>query len=247
MLSTAVVPATGKVIPPTEPPLTARLRPVASVVPPDTTDYELSASAVFPQSKSSIALPPIRFVEPKSDETADIPKSTVSTLDPMTRRVFHQRLRLCCLIAVVPFVFFFACAVTNFIEPFGRETVGLTGAILAATVIAGLVATAVVLVREEPYDGNVLRAVELGVFGSMGLFFAYWQFMVLTSAPMKGFEGGRQHEQIFVFAITLITHLNWVALIVFHGVLVPNTLVRGAGVVGAMAALALLVDGIAVG
>jgi tRNA A-37 threonylcarbamoyl transferase component Bud32 len=222
---------------------TLRIRP-ATVPPADTTDYELSASAVFPQSKSSIALPPIRFVEPIPAETSSA-KSTAS-LDPETRKVFHHRLRLCCMIAAVPFVFFFVCAVTNFIEPFGRGTVGWVGAFLAGAVLAGLIGMAVVLLREEPYDGNTLRAMELGVFGAMGLFFSYWQFVQLTASPMRSFEGGPRHEEIFVFAITLITHLNWVALIVFHGVLVPNSLFRGAAVVCAMALLALIVDGVAI-
>ena len=219
------------------------MRPALATPVADTTDYELSASAVFPPSKSSVAIPPIEF--PKTGRLAV--GKPAPALDAETVRAFHARLRLCCVLAVVPFAFFFVCAVKNFIEPFYRDTVGITGAVLAATVLAGLVATAVVLLREETYDANVLRAVELGVFGSMGLFFSYWQFMVLTSAPLRGFEGGARHEEIFVFAITLISHLNWVALIVTHGVLVPNTLVRGAAVVGAMAAMALIVDGIAVG
>ncbi|MFO0937523.1 MAG: serine/threonine-protein kinase [Gemmataceae bacterium] len=250
---------------------TVRIRnPIASP-PLDTTDYELSASTIMPPSKSSIALPPIRFVEPNLENEPEEPKPSTSNLDAFTRRIFHQRLRLCCLIAVVPFVFFFACALTNFIEQFGRETVGMTGAILAAAVIAGLIATAVVLVRSEPYDENVLRAVELGVFGSMALFFAYWQFVVLNAVPMKvpddviineqmSFKDKaleayvkkqqdmrRNQEQVLVFTVTLITHLNWVALIVFHGVLVPNSLIRGASVVGGMAALAILIDFVAVG
>ena len=48
-----------------------------------------------------------------------------------------------------------------------------------------------------------------------------------------------RQEQYSVLAAALIVHFNWFALIVFHGVLVPNTLSRGIGVVLAMAVAAL--------
>mgnify|MGYP006182172587 CR=1 FL=1 len=47
---------------------------------------------------------------------------------------------------------------------------------------------------------------------------------------------GTRFEQSFILAAALITHFNWFALIVFHGVLVPNSLARGAGVAGATCA-----------
>jgi serine/threonine-protein kinase len=221
----------------------------SGLAPPDTTDYELSASAIFPQSKSSLALPAIRFVEPATEESAPI---RVQSLDAETRVLFHQRLRLCCLVGAVPILIYFLCAMSNFIEPFGRSVVGMTGAMLAAVSLAGLIATAVALHLSPPFESNTLRAVELAIFGTMGLFFAYWQFVVLSAAQtVEGDstvlapdleEMRRRYREVRVLAITLVTHLNWVALIVFHGVLVPNSLIRGVSVVIAMATVALTID-----
>ena len=58
---------------------------------------------------------------------------------------------------------------------------------------------------------------------------------------MRSFRG------MYVLAAALLTHFNWFALIVFHGVLVPNTLARGVGVMAGMVVLALVIDGTAAG
>jgi serine/threonine-protein kinase len=275
MPSTPAAPAARPIV---EPSQTVRIRPAipAHLAPPETTDYELSASAVFPKSKSSFAMP-IRFVDEKADRADTAPAASTATLDYDTRVAFHQRLRLCCVLGAVPIAIYSICAMTNFIEPFGRTVVGLPGAMLAVTVLVGLIATAIVMLRTQPYEGNTLRALELAVFGSMGLFFAYWQFVVLTSAPIRDQASAeasalkasprpedppivrptdeaelrrleairamtKRYEQVHVLAITLVTHLNWVALIVFHGVLVPNSLLRGTVVGIAMAVVALAID-----
>jgi serine/threonine-protein kinase len=99
--------------------------------------------------------------------------------------------------------------------------------------------------------------------------FGYWQFAMLTAdvtrildvppppswsaiaaaavtpIPQPFYPEGTDVRQAFFLAAALITHFNWFALIVFHGVLVPNTLARGAGVAGGMALLALLISTIA--
>jgi tRNA A-37 threonylcarbamoyl transferase component Bud32 len=55
------------------------------------------------------------------------------------------------------------------------------------------------------------------------------------------------HERIQVIAAALVTHFNWLLLIVFHAVLVPNTLGRGAGVTAGMAVVPLGIDAVVVG
>ncbi len=224
---------------------TTRLKPAGPVPVPDTTDYELSFSSVLP----GVALPASpRPLDPDGVKpAADTVTGAAPTLDPETHALFHRRLRICCLVAAVPFAFFFLCTVTNFIEPFGRAAVGWTGFVLSGTVLVGLVATGIVLFRIKPPPAVItLRVLEIAVFGVMGIFFAYWQYALLTYFPGKGFEGDR-HEQSYVLAAALITHFNWFALIVFHGVLVPNTLARGVGVVVGMTVLAFAIDGIAAG
>lgn len=214
----------------------------------DTTDYELSQSTIFPKSKSGQQLPPIikqsklpKTQEQPLDSTAPFFQKNSQSLDKETLNLFHQRLRLCCILGTVPFAFYFVCALSNFIEPFGKNVVGIPGAMLAAIILLGLISTAGLMMRPRPFENNGLRALETAVFGSMGLFFAYWQFVVITSAPSTGFTD-TEHQRVYVLAITLVTHLNWIALIVFHGVLVPNTLIRGIGVISAMVFVALLID-----
>jgi serine/threonine-protein kinase len=221
---------------------TARLKPNGPIPVPDTTDYELSLSAVLPGIAVPAGAAPGDGSKKPAAETISL---SASDLDPEAHALFHQRLRLCCFVAAAPFAFFFLCAVTDFIEIFSLAVVGWTGTVLAAVVLVGLLATGTVLTRVPHVPSvNTLRALEIAVFGVMGLVFAYWQYALLTYAPPRGFEGGR-HEQSYVAAATLLTHVNWIALIVFHGVLVPNTLARGVGVVAGMTLLALVIDGIA--
>ncbi|HET6575842.1 MAG TPA: serine/threonine-protein kinase, partial [Fimbriiglobus sp.] len=214
-------------------PRTVRLRPDGRAADsghhhPDTTnaDFELHAS---------VAAPAVRFVE------GHPAKAPTTALGPEARDQFRRRLMLCCLIASVPFAFFTACAATNFIPLFGRDTVGWTGLVLSAVTLAGLGTTAAFLSRRRDLAEDALRVLEVSVFGVMAVFFAYWQFQVLTAIP----PGNGHPEQPAVLAAAAIVHVNWLLLIVFHGVLVPNTLARGAGVAVAMCVVALTVSLIA--
>ena len=198
-----------------------------------TTDYELSPSAALPGG--------VKLVSGRPH-----PPAATDRLDPETRAVFQQRLLLCCLVATAPFGFFLACATTNFIELFGRGTVGWAGIGLSGGTLAGLLGTAAFLYRYKRLPEGVLRVLEVAVFGWLALCFAYWQFAVLT-APMVGVnEADRdRHEAVALLAAALIVHVNWCALIVFHGVLVPNSLARGAGVAATMCFAALAIDTVA--
>ena len=202
-------------------PRTVRLRPGSRDEPPlepDTTDYELSASVAAPHAMRLIS-------NRRTDERQP-------TLSADARALFQHRLRLCCLIAAVPFGFFLVCAATNFIPLFGRDTVGWGGLALSAFTLCGLVATASYLARKDEVPEHTLRVLEVAVFGVMGLFFAYWQFLVLSATPHQPVgENQSDVEYLGVLAAALIVHFNWFALLVFHGVLVPNSLSRGVGVV----------------
>jgi len=171
-------------------------------------------------------------------------KAMTGDMDAATRALFQQRLRLCCLVAAGPFAFFLTCATTNFIDIFGRETIGWTGLVLMALTLAGLLSAAGFLTYAERLDENVLRVFEIAIFGSMGLTFAYWHFEVQTAIPKTGFDG-EHHERASVLLAASIVHFNWFALIVFHGVLVPNSLVRGVGVAFAHCIAALVIGGLA--
>jgi serine/threonine-protein kinase len=193
-----------------------------------TTDYELASSS---------RLPAARVV--KVDR---LPRAPV--LDAETRAIFQHRLRLCCLVAAAPFGFFLWCAATNVIHLFGRSTVGWTGLALTVFTLTGLLGTAGFLSVRRHLPENTLRVTEVAVFGAMGLYFAYWHYLVLTAAPVE--SPSAEAEQLAILAAVLIVHFNWFALLVFHGVLVPNTLARGTGVAVAMCAAALAIDTVAV-
>ena len=195
-----------------------------------------------PKDTNSFTLAP----PPLSGTTFNIsPKPKLETLDPDTRRLFHQRLRLCGLIAAFPFAFFVVSGATDFIELFDHNTIGWIGVALGAAVLLFLVAMSTAMMLSEPYPVRWLRVLEVAAFGSMSLYFAYWQFSVLTAYPLNGYEG-KQHERMTVLAAAGIVHFNWFALIVFHGVLVPNSLARGASITAAMAFAALAIDGFAI-
>ena len=223
-------------------PINRTVKLTAKPASPDTdcTDYELSAS---------VLLPPLASLQPTDGGPiglADAPTAR-PTLDRDAQVLFHQRLRLCCLIASVPFGFFVACSATNFIQLLGRETVGWTGFGMATVTLAGLIGTAVFLFRHETLDELWLRVLELAVFGAMAVCIAYWEFAVLTVVPARGEFLARSAatEQVYVLASALFVHFCWFVLIVFHGVLVPNTLARGAGVAIGMCVVAVAISVVA--
>ncbi len=220
-----------------DPQRTVRIAAVRVAGPdPDTTDYELSFSGASFQPASA------RYIPSESQSTRG--KLHVP-LDPQSRALFQHRLRLGCLIAMVPFGFFVACSATNFIELFGRQTVGWPGLILSAGTLVWLVGIGSVLSTRKALPEQILRAMEIAVFGMMAVCLGYWQFSVLTAYPLNGFEGVR-HEQVSVLAASLIVHFMWFVLIIFHGVLVPNTPSRGAGVAMAFCIVAIAISAVAV-
>jgi serine/threonine-protein kinase len=154
-------------------------------------------------------------------------------------------MRLCCLIAAVPFGFFVTCSATNFIDLFGRETVGWPGLVLSAFTLVWLAGSGVLLSTRRDRSETFLRAMEIAVFGMMAACSAYWQFAVLTAYPLNGFEGNG-HETASVLAAALIVYFVWFVLIIFHGVLVPNTPGRGAAVAVGMCVVAIAISIVAV-
>ena len=212
------------------------------------TDYELS---------NSILLPPISAAteEPANSDhalavpLAQMPCTKRFQLDPEAQALFHQRLRLCCIIAAVPFSFFVACSAPNLIHMLGRDTVGLTGCGLSSTTLIVLASTAGFLFWRKQLDQNWLRVLELAVFGMMAVSFAYWQFAVLTATPSNAVNEPADFlpamEQAYVLAASLFVHFCWFVLIVFHGVLVPNSLARGAGVALGMCLAAVTISAVA--
>jgi eukaryotic-like serine/threonine-protein kinase len=117
-------------------------------------------------------------------------------LDLESQKQFHRRLRLCCVIATAPLVFLLISAFSNFVELFGRETVGLVGAILCAVVVLLLIGISVLMFRKPLLPERTLRLLEIIVFGSMALFFAYWQFTVQTGLPDEFYRAMERRDAL---------------------------------------------------
>ncbi len=281
---------------------TRKLRGPAAAAEP--TAFELNGSVASP---SAGATRPLR----------------ANKLDAQTQRSFHQRLRLCCLIALVPIAFFVVCSLTTVVPMFGYTAVGPVGAALGGGVLISLAVIGGLMFRPPILSERMLRVLEVAVFGQLALFFAYWQFVVQTAMPDEFYSlrdrrltmrdapprpdapklppevlqpppevpqpppqpppapepTGRRpgkmtieppvrldpdsakvterteleremtaiHERTQVLAAALVVHFNWLLLIVFHAVLVPNTLARGAGVTLALVLAPLAIDGVVAG
>ncbi|MCZ2344346.1 MAG: serine/threonine protein kinase, partial [Bacteroidales bacterium] len=216
--------------------------------PPEThnTDYDLSLPTQTPSATLQVAEPalPLSVAEPA------VTFRKPGHLDAETRALFHQRLRLCCLIAAGPFGFFVACSGTNFIQLLSRDTVGWTGFGLALFTLSSLAGAAGFLFRRQTLDEKWLRVLELAIFGIMATCIAYWEFAVLTGTPglvdAEYLTMPSMTEQVYVLAAALFVHFCWFVLIVFHGVLVPNTLARGVGVAFGMCVAAVAISVIVV-
>ena len=115
--------------------------PAGSVV--DSTDFQLTISA---DNVASAQMPP-----PPTVRQAARPSGG---LDLGARKLFQQRLRLCCMIAGLPISFFVVSAATSFIDLFGRETVGWPGLGLSAFTLAFLAVMSMVLVDRRVLVGS---------------------------------------------------------------------------------------------
>lgn len=96
-----------------------------------------------------------------------------------------------------------------------------------------------VLRRRRPLSLRQLRAIEVVLFFSMGLYFTWVQlrfhsFDWLSRMAELGWQGVWLMARAFTFA--------WFAMIVFYGILIPNTWLRCAVVVGVMAVWAVLLN-----
>lgn len=210
------------------------------------TDYQLSASIVLPPT---VRLKTDQAQISTRDFEGNKPRSDRFRLDADSVVLFRRRLFLCSLFAAVPFLFMLVCASTNFIELFGRSTIGWSGLALSAAVLLLLLSVAGFLHRRRDLGEQSLRVLEIVIFGAMAAVFAYWQFAVLTAAPVATPIGvpvwTEDYQRMVTIAAALIVHFNWFVLIVFHGVLVPSTAARGSAITLGLAIAALVISAVA--
>jgi serine/threonine-protein kinase len=110
-----------------------------------------------------------------------------------------------------------------------------------ALVVAVMVLLATLLWSHLQLSVRALRVLEVALFGTMGLFFAWLQFAVFNAEELITLANpDRPHSQDTVMSLSATGHaLRWFILIVVYGTFIPNTWRRCALVVGIMSLVPL--------
>jgi serine/threonine-protein kinase len=157
--------------------------------------------------------------------------------------LLHYRLRVFCLIGLLPMGFFF---VRNLIAPSAVGVGDPVGLFLHAGALVVLVLLLILLTCGRAMSLGVLRAVEMIGLGSVVAFFAWWQYAGFASGAPFGVTCPMVENQL-VQAAAMSSMVRWFFLIVIYGVLIPNTWGRCALIAGGTAILPLIVTPVAAG
>src|SRR5262245_13300972 len=152
--------------------------------------------------------------------------------------LLRRRLRVAGLIALAGNAYFFfknlwLAGENPPIPGFGSPLQGIVVALM--TVLCALLWTRVAL------GMRALRAIELGLFGSMAVFFAYVQYSVFAHGAFLEWAVPEHREDVLRLG-TATNGLRWFVLIVLYGTFIPNTWRRCATVVGLMALTPLMLS-----
>jgi serine/threonine-protein kinase len=151
-------------------------------------------------------------------------------------RLLHGRLRVVAVIALVPSLLFLG---RNLIEPHQQTLVGPVGLALHGIVAALVAWLAALLWVRRDLRLRSLRKLELALFGSLAVFFAWLQVCTYRHGAL--FEMAEQAPGVEVVRLWIdSTAVRWFFLIVVYGVFIPNTWRRCALVAGSCAVLPLL-------
>lgn len=149
--------------------------------------------------------------------------------------LLRSRLRLVTLILLAPTCFFF---IKNLFEvDFAQvpDCVGLTLHLLSCVTVAGL---AGLVWFRTCLSLPKLRAVELVLFGTMTIFFAWLQYQAFHSQAIYNLATG-PHELMVLRLVAGASSMRWFFLIVVYGVFIPGSWRRCATVVAVMALTAV--------
>jgi eukaryotic-like serine/threonine-protein kinase len=164
-------------------------------------------------------------------------------LSQETVDLLRRRLRIASLIALGPFTFFLALALTELrtssVPPY------IPGLVVQTLVVLLQALLAVLLWRNQPLSACHLRKIELLLFGSIATFFAWIQFLDLVHVRFLDWARPGIEDKVAGLAFSSFG-LRWFFLIVLYGVFIPNTWRRCAVLVG-LAALTPLALTLTVG
>jgi serine/threonine-protein kinase len=155
--------------------------------------------------------------------------------------LLRARLRLVTLLLLAPTLFFL---VKNHIEVDLSLLPANTSFCFHTTVTMILVAMAALVWLRPCLVLHKLRAVELIVFGTMGVFFAWMQYRAFHDETIYRLAEG-PNELIILRFVAGASSLRWFFLIVLYGVFIPNNWRRCATVVAGMAVTAVAITAFA--
>jgi serine/threonine-protein kinase len=105
--------------------------------------------------------------------------------------------------------------------------------------IAVMVVASTLLWSRRPLSMNVLRAIELTIFGSIAAFFGWLQVDTYhDGAVLRAIVPG--NEALIFRLVGKAAALRWFLLIVLYGTFIPNTWKRCAAIVGSLALLPMI-------
>jgi eukaryotic-like serine/threonine-protein kinase len=142
--------------------------------------------------------------------------------------LLRTRLRVAGSIALVGSAVFLARsllwpATTTGVQPLGQALHAIQVAVM--TVLCSL------LWSKVPLGMRALRLIELGLFGSMAIYFAYLQLRAFNNPEFLELAQEESHQRLIASLVTMSTSLRWFVLLVLYGTFIPNTWKRCAAVV----------------
>jgi serine/threonine-protein kinase len=156
--------------------------------------------------------------------------------------LLRSRLRVAILILLCGFVFYFVRQLLG-PSPVVEEVPFTT--LFDGCIIAIMTLVSAILWGPLPLSMKKLRAIELMVFGIIGVFFGWMQFHSSRNSALLQAVGEVAEGQVFR-VLTKAHALPWVILIVVYGTIIPNTWRRCAAVVGVMAFVSIALSAIGV-
>ncbi len=160
-----------------------------------------------------------------------VPGTTTHLTDDLCC-LLRRRLRVAGLIALTGFAVFF---VKKLLFPDVSHTPEPIGVALQALEVAVLTVLCSLLWTKLPMDMRALRAIEIGLFGSIALFFAYIQVRMFGNYDKLVNWAVQEGQENFIASMaTLGNSLRWFVIIVLYGTFIPNTWKRCAAVVGVL-------------
>jgi serine/threonine-protein kinase len=149
--------------------------------------------------------------------------------------LLRRRMLTAALITGIVFTIVFLRSV---IWPAASHPMDAAHVLFLATVAAVLIAAAGLLASRVPMSVFWLRAVEVGLFALMALYFAWLQLSLDWHHRVLAWAAPGHFEDVQRVASTQ-NNLRWFVLIVIYGTFVPNTWRRSAAVIGTLALTAL--------